>query len=445
MLQSTVESKPGKIAKPRPDFPLFPHATGRWAKKVRGRFVYFGKVSDDPKGEAALDKWLDEKDDLLAGRTPRGIKPDGLTIREMADRFMVSRRNKLACGELAPVTFGDYYATCRRIIDAFGATRLVSDLDANDFQRFRAAMAKNWSPVTLGNEIQRVRVVFRFAEQNNLIDVPIRYGTEFKKPPKKVLRTCRKKNGARMFEAEQLRAIIDAASTPLKAMVLLGINCGYGNSDIMSLPIKAIDLEAGLADYMRQKTGIDRRCPLWPETIAAIKEAITERHMPREACNASLVFITKHGRPWGSRTITESKEEGEKLAKNMDDPVCKEFNKLLKRLQCLACGRLQTDSNVKECEACKWKPSGEQTWGKIHRNGLGFYALRHTFETIGGDNRDQVAVDAIMGHARDDMASVYRERIDDSRLKAVTDHIRKWLWPASVVTRASTLPVVASV
>ena len=68
---------------------------------------------------------------------------------------------------------------------------------------------------------------------------------------------------------------------------------------------------------------------------------------------------------------------------------------------------------------------------KLHRNGLGFYALRHTFETIGGDSRDQVAVDAIMGHARDDMASAYRERIDDARLVAVTEHVRKWLFGES--------------
>jgi len=61
------------------------------------------------------------------------------------------------------------------------------------------------------------------------------------------------------------------------------------------------------------------------------------------------------------------------------------------------------------------------------RPGHTFYSLRHTFETIGGESCDQVAVDAIMGHSRDDMASVYRERIGDDRLRAVVEHVRTWL------------------
>ena len=66
----------------------------------------------------------------------------------------------------------------------------------------------------------------------------------------------------------------------------------------------------------------------------------------------------------------------------------------------------------------------------LKRPRLNFYALRHTFETIGGETRDQVAVDYIMGHAphSGDMASKYRERISDERLKAVTDFVHQWLF-----------------
>ena len=59
MVKLTTRTTESKARKPRPDFPLFPHATGRWAKKVRGKLLYFGKVADDPKGQAALAKWLE--------------------------------------------------------------------------------------------------------------------------------------------------------------------------------------------------------------------------------------------------------------------------------------------------------------------------------------------------------------------------------------------------
>jgi len=63
---------------------------------------------------------------------------------------------------------------------------------------------------------------------------------------------------------------------------------------------------------------------------------------------------------------------------------------------------------------------------------LTFYALRHRTETIGGKAKDQVAMDQvvmdhIMGHVSPGMSSVYREEIDDSRLKAIGDVINAWL------------------
>jgi integrase len=200
-----------------------------------------------------------------------------------------------------------------------------------------------------------------------------------------------------MFEADELRKIIDKAGMPLKAMILLALNTGFGNSDIANLPIKALDLKRGWVDFPRPKTAIARRCPLWPETIAEVRKAIKERPTPKDDTAKKLLFVTKYGRKWAQAVIGDPDPKTGKKKMWSDDPVCKEFAKIL-------------------CEL------------KLHRPGLGFYALRHTFETVAGDSRDQVAVDAIMGHADDSTAGMYRERISDARLQAVVDHVHKWLF-----------------
>ena len=58
------------------------------------------------------------------------------------------------------------------------------------------------------------------------------------------MRKARAANGQRMFEAAELRKIIDAASQPLRAMVLLGINCGFGQTDVIGeLGVKCVTQE----------------------------------------------------------------------------------------------------------------------------------------------------------------------------------------------------------
>ena len=157
----------------------------------------------------ALETWLEQQDGLLAGRTPRA-KAEGFTLRELLDRFVVGKRHLLDTHEIAAKHFAELYATCRRIGDAFGLNRLVIDLGPDDFDRLRKSVAKVWGPIRLGNEVQRVRSVFKFGAESGLIEKPVLFGPTFKKPTRKVMRQHRAKNGLRMFEAAELRTIVAA-------------------------------------------------------------------------------------------------------------------------------------------------------------------------------------------------------------------------------------------
>ena len=384
--KSTKSRRKSKPKKPYPDYPLYAHATGRWAKRIRGKICYFGPW-DNP--QAALERFNREWPYLSEGRTPPPVDAgDGCTIQLLCNAFLTSKVRKMERGELSQRSFFGYKKTTDILIDFFKRDRLVDDLRPDDFERLRSLLAKSLGPVSLGNQVQRIRSVFKYAYDDRLIDRPIRYGQSFTKPSRRILRLARQKNGKRLFEAEELRKIIDASDQPLRAMILLGINCGFGQSDLSSLPQSAFDFENGWIDYSRQKTGVERRIPLWKETIEAVQAAIESRPAAKDEADNGLAFVTKYGKRWV------------KLNKNNtpDDAVGKEFTKLLRKLN-------------------------------LKRPGVNFYALRHTFETIGGESKDQVAVNNIMGHVDSSMAGVYRESISGDRLKAVTDTVREWLWP----------------
>src|SRR6185369_10844686 len=119
-----------------------------------------------------------------------------------------------------------YRETTDLLVSAFGKTRRADDLAADDFEKLRADMAERWGPVRLGNAITRVKSVFKYGLDNDLLERTPRYGSEFRKPGKAVLRRHRAQNGEKMLEADQLRAVIEAAWMPLRAMILLGINAG---------------------------------------------------------------------------------------------------------------------------------------------------------------------------------------------------------------------------
>ncbi len=307
MSKSTISRKGRKAAndrpsKPYPDFPLTPHPSGAWQKKILGKIHYFGrwgrivhgKMEVLPEGGAwkeALALYKAQADDLHAGRTPRVKKTgEGLTLAELSNRFLTAKLRQQHAGEITPATFHGYKQTTDLLISQFGKERLVDDLAAEDFEALRDEMAKRWGPVRLSNQVQSVRTVFKYGFESGLIDKPVRYGPRFRKPSAGVLRRHRAKNGERMIEADALRQLLAAAPVQLKAMCLLGVNCGFNNKDCADLPLAALDLDGGWINFSRPKTGIPRRCPLWTETVAALRAAVAERPEPRQDEAAGLVF-----------------------------------------------------------------------------------------------------------------------------------------------------------
>jgi hypothetical protein len=181
-----------KPAKPNPDFPLFPHASGQWAKKVRGKMHYLGKW-DDP--DAALNSYLKQKDALHAGRKPRE-QAEGITVKELVNAFLNAKQSLVETGELLARTWNDYKFACDLIVSRFGKTRLVDDLGPDDFAALRNYMAKRWAVTSVRTVIQWIRCIFKFASDNRLFAEAVCYGQSFKRPSPKVMRLERARSQA---------------------------------------------------------------------------------------------------------------------------------------------------------------------------------------------------------------------------------------------------------
>lgn len=388
-------------------FPLTLHrGSGQWCKKLKvattgkWKVFYFGRDKTQ-----ALEKYLDTKDTLQAGRVP-GCSTTGVTVADVCNAFLGAKRARVESGELSERSWVDYRRTCETIVAVLDRDRIASTLTVADFSTLRSHLASAVSkardrggrlpgrrgPVALSNEIGRVRAVFRYGAGTGIIPT-LPMGTEFVKPSKRVLRVAKNAAGSKMVEPSDLRRAIAKAKPVFRAMLLLGINGGLGQSDLSSLPLAALDFGTGFIDYPRGKTGVPRRIPLWSETTQALRDAIAVRPEPTDSRDSGLAFITKYGRAWVRFDTGENNDK-----RTVQDGIGREYAKLMTELGCKGHGS--------------------------------FYNLRHSFRTIADEVNDRTATDWIMGHADDSVAAGYRQRPpSDERLRAVVDAVHEWLFP----------------
>lgn len=371
MTQPVNRQKPEK---PYADFPLTANNNGQWCKKIRGKVHSFGVWAN---WQGALAKYNAQKDYLHAGQRP----PTGeLTMADLGNLFFTAKALDVRSGAVSQRSFDEYKAAYELAVNKFGKTQAVATLTPDQFRELRTTFAEKWGPTTAWNATRRIRMVFNWGFREGHMQNQARYGTGFSRS-KRETRLVETESGERMFEAAELRLLIETAKPQLKAWILLGINCAYGQNDIATLPVSRIAGE--WITHPRPKTGTPRRCHLWPETLEALGSI--RRYSAKDNAHEKLLFISKYGDP------LVRYQRGFWL-----DGIGQVFNKHAK------------DQGVK-------------------RKGIGFYSLRRTFRTIADEVKDSSATALVMGHLEFGMGALYTQRISDDRLKAVTDYVRNWL------------------
>jgi integrase len=362
---------------------LYVHrASGRWCKVFSGKRYYLCKTEEDEDGSKSYDLFVLRKHEAETGAKIQGLSDDSIKVADIADQWCQRMQDRVNSGERSQRTLDEYIATGQFVIDHFGKARNADSLSPGDFGKLRSKLAERYGINGLNKRIVQVRTMFNFAFEEELIDKPVKYGQSFDQPDAKALRKHRRSDGSKDYTADEIRSMLKESNSTRRAMILLGVNCGLGNSDIADLKTANLDLKKGWLDYPRAKTEVERRCPIWPETIAAITKSMQQRPKSPDG----LVFVSVNGQDYRDDQRTGWRVTGE-------------FRQVLKKVAI--------------------------------EDGRGFYGLRRTFQTIAEECGDIVAVRAIMGHAdrEDDMSARYRQRITDERLQRAVDTVRAWLLP----------------
>ncbi|MHC4396587.1 MAG: tyrosine-type recombinase/integrase [Planctomycetota bacterium] len=336
-------------------FPLTLHPTGQYCKKINGKLYYFG--SDKKR---ALEKYLNQAT-WLHGSQENVQKPnnENMTLKQLCDKYLQYQYSKLQANDLTANHYNEQVVSLKKLMAFLGPNIEINKISALDLQNYKRKIQKSHVSVSrLNLHISIMKALFHWARKNDILEhIP------------NIDAISRDKivhNEKFTFDHEQISKLLSAADVKMKAMIWLGLNCGFGCTDCSELKWADLDFVNARVRLPRKKTGILRDLPLWPETVEAIEK------VPK---TGNLVFYTSRGNSF-VHTIVKLDSSGNRRY-STQNTITTKFSRLIKK----------SGLNVPK--------------------GTGFYTLRRTAATIAARSGDPFAVQKLLGHADLQMATRY--------------------------------------
>lgn len=355
-------------------FPLTLHPTGQYCKKINGKIHYFGTNK-----KQALDNYLEQATYLhggpaLAQKTSNG----NMGLKQLCDLYLEYQHSKVLAGNLSARHYTDQMGSLSKLMSFLGKGRRIKGISTLDLQNYKRQLQGAYgSAHRLNLHIGAMKAMFHSARRNDILqNIP---NIDAVSKGKIVHQEMY------IFTSEQIKKLLFVANPKMRAMIWLGLNCGFGCTDCARLKWKDLDLESSRVRLARNKTGVPRNLPLWPETIQALKK------VPR---SGQLVLYTAEGHPWVRTLLKIKKDKGRRYTSV--NAVTSMFARLLKKARINA------------------------------PKGTGFYTFRRTAATLAARSGDPFAVQRLLGHVDLTTATRYVQDISE-QTDRVIENSRKYV------------------
>lgn len=376
----------------------FPLTVTKWGyvKTVGGRTHW---ICGRKTPREALTAWHSKATALAAKvKAPAPVKVDheGVTVHYVLGRWILARESDLHSGKIKPGTFAQYRRSAKRIDAVIGHMR-CDDYRPENTEHLHAALVEKHGEDFGRRAVGHWRDCCNYAEERDWCR-PVRLG-------RKIVRRLLSRPAARMewelLDKHQVKRLLAAAlsatidrrndfrqqAEQFHAALLLALNGGYGPTELAEMTKKMVDVKARTVSGARGKTGVNHVCPLWPETLDALKLVLIQRP------DDPLLFRTRNGNPW---VYVKAKMKGTRAV------------------------NASGNDNFKQRWNDLTKPLG------LKVRGQGMYKLRHLHATTADKFGDDKARRVLMGHALEGSTGHYVD-VGVERIRKLTDYLRKQL------------------
>lgn len=207
--------------------------------------------------------------DLLKLIQPNQTAPTGKIIAELVKQYLKHVDQRRLRKEITLSAVKSQQRGLKTFVEfakgkAFGNELEVSRLITEYRQKLDKKMYEGvYKPNTVNDKTKFLKQFIKWCHKNYHLD-------EIPRSLDDVGRNVPVKKSGQPITPDELRVLWHGADDEMRCFILLGVNCGFKNSDISSL--RASDLVDGRLICYRGKTGVPMNYKLMPETLQLIKK-----------------------------------------------------------------------------------------------------------------------------------------------------------------------------
>ncbi len=224
--------------------PLTLHPTGQYCKKIKGKIHYFGSNK-----QKALQKYLDQAT-WLHGTQGDVQKPkdENMTLKQLCDMYLKYQYSKLQANNLTANHYNEQIGSLKKLMAFLGQSIEIDKISPLDLQNYKRKIQKSHVSVSrLNLHISIMKAIFHWARKNDILEhIP---NIDAVSQDKIV------HNEKFIFDHGQISKLLDATDVKMRAMIWLGLNCGFGCTDCSELKWADLDLVNARVKLPRKRQG----------------------------------------------------------------------------------------------------------------------------------------------------------------------------------------------